>query len=69
MVSERLLEILACPLGKAPVKLEGEFLVCTKCGAKYPIKDDIPVMLIDELVLPDGVKSVEELACYPKETT
>ena len=61
MVSERLLEILACPLGKAPVKLEGEYLVCTKCGAKYPIKDDIPVMLIDELVLPDGVKSVEEL--------
>ena len=69
MISEQLLEILACPLGKAPVKLEGEYLVCTKCGGKYPIKDDIPVMLIDEMVLPERVKSVEELACYPKETT
>jgi hypothetical protein len=69
MVSERLLEILACPLGKAPVKLEGEYLVCTKCGGKYPIKDDIPVMLIDEMILPEGVNCIEELACYPKETT
>lgn len=69
MVSERLLEILACPLGKAPVKLEGEYLVCTKCGGKYPIKDDIPVMLIDEMILPEGVNSIEDLKCYPKETT
>ena len=48
MVRERLLEILACPLGKAPVKLEGEYLVCTRCGGKYPVKDDIPVMLEEE---------------------
>lgn len=69
MISERLLEILACPLGKAPVRLEGEYLVCTKCGGKYPIKDGIPVMLVDEMILPEGVKSIEELACYPPKTT
>jgi hypothetical protein len=30
------------------VRLEGESLVCDKCGRKYPIRDGIPVMLVDE---------------------
>ena len=63
MVSQDLLDILVCPLGKAKVNLEGEFLVCSKCGAKYPVRDDIPVMLMEEAVLPEGVGSVEDLAC------
>jgi uncharacterized protein YbaR (Trm112 family) len=53
-VDKELLEILACPKCKQPVeerKREGaEFLVCTAadCRLAYPIRDDIPVMLIDE---------------------
>jgi uncharacterized protein YbaR (Trm112 family) len=47
-----LLEILACPDDKAPViyQKEGdaERLTCTKCGKRYPVRDGIPVMLIDE---------------------
>ena len=49
-----LLEILACPACKSPVELKSEKLVCTKssCGLRFPIKDDIPVMLIDEAEKP-----------------
>lgn len=49
-ISKELLEILVCPVDKEPVKLtEGEKgLKCTKCKRVYPIKDNIPVMLVDE---------------------
>jgi uncharacterized protein YbaR (Trm112 family) len=48
MVSAELLKILACPVDKAPVELKGDRLVCTSCGRQYPIRDGIPVMLVDE---------------------
>jgi uncharacterized protein YbaR (Trm112 family) len=49
-ISQDLLEILVCPLCKEPVKLtaNSQGLKCSKCKRVYPIKDDIPVMLIDE---------------------
>lgn len=49
-ISEKLLEILACPLSKKPVVLDGDWIVSTdpETRRRYPIKDDIPVMLIDE---------------------
>ena len=48
MLDPKLLEILACPLCKTEVKLEGESLVCVQCARRYPIRDGIPVMLIEE---------------------
>ncbi|MDX1436019.1 MAG: hypothetical protein R3335_04365 [Anaerolineales bacterium] len=53
MVSEELLEILRCPVcvqdGKGDLILEKEtWLVCQTCSRKYPIRMDIPVMMIDE---------------------
>ena len=48
MIDEELLKILACPACKSDVKLENNKIICTKCNKKYPIKDGIPVMLIDE---------------------
>jgi len=48
MIDKKLLDILACPACKADVRLEGEKIACVKCGLKYPIKDGIPIMLIDE---------------------
>jgi len=49
-IDAQLLEILACPLCKEDVKLtaDDKGLKCVKCHRVYPIKDDIPVMLIDE---------------------
>ncbi len=49
-VNPALLEILVCPLCKVSVKLtpDGQGLKCGQCHRVYPIKDDIPVMLVDE---------------------
>jgi hypothetical protein len=49
-VDPELLAILACPLCKTPVALvkDGAGLKCDACKRVYPIKDDIPVMLLDE---------------------
>ncbi|MCK9893796.1 Trm112 family protein [Frankia sp. AgB32] len=50
-----LLEILACPCSKhgdlRPEELDGApVLVCAACGLAFPVRDDIPVMLLDEAV-------------------
>jgi hypothetical protein len=47
-LDSQLLEILACPVDKKPVRLEADRLVCTECGRRYPIVDDVPVMLVEE---------------------
>ena len=59
MIDKELLDILACPLCKADVKLEGDRIVCSKCARRYPIKDDIPIMLIDEAELPKDARGVK----------
>src|SRR5579864_9413300 len=49
-ISQELLDILVCPLDKTPVKLTSDKkgLKCSQCRRVYPIRDDIPVMLVDE---------------------
>jgi uncharacterized protein len=50
MLDDRLLEILVCPKCKGDLQYrpdEGE-LVCAACRLRYEIRDDIPIMLIDE---------------------
>jgi len=49
-IQQELLEILACPKCKGDVVLNdsGNGLICNNCNLLYHIKDDIPVMLIDE---------------------
>jgi uncharacterized protein YbaR (Trm112 family) len=49
-ISPELLEILACPKCKGEVHLNavGDGLVCDRCRLVYDIRDDIPIMLIDE---------------------
>ncbi|MFA6008913.1 MAG: Trm112 family protein [Desulfobacteraceae bacterium] len=49
-IAKELLDILACPKCKQPVELnnEGDGLICKSCKLVYEIKDDIPIMLIDE---------------------
>lgn len=54
-----LLEILACPACHSTPLLEstgddGDTLTCTGCRRRYPIRDRIPVLLVDEAVLPDS---------------
>jgi uncharacterized protein YbaR (Trm112 family) len=51
-ISKELLDILACPKCKADVQLteKQDGLACRACKLMYPIRDDIPVMLIDEAI-------------------
>jgi uncharacterized protein YbaR (Trm112 family) len=59
-ISSDLLEILVCPADKAKVELkaDGSGLKCVECHRVYPIRDDIPVMLIDEATIEeDGGKA------------
>jgi uncharacterized protein YbaR (Trm112 family) len=63
MVSEELLALLVCPMGKAPLRREGDSLVCARCGPRFAIKDDIPNMLIEEAELPAGCASLSDLEC------
>ena len=63
MISKELLDILACPAcdDRPPVRLseDGQWLVCDQCGRHYPIRDDIPVMLVEEATIP-GEKDAEK---------
>jgi uncharacterized protein YbaR (Trm112 family) len=54
-VNPELLKILVCPLCKAPVTVTegGQGLKCSQCRRVYPIRDDIPVMLISEAKIED----------------
>ena len=59
-----LLDILACPECHAPLRADEEAgeLVCTSqtCGLAYPVRDDIPVLLVDEARRPgDGTGGPE----------
>ncbi len=48
MIDKELLDILACPSCKGDVDLKDDKIVCLQCGLKYPIKDGIPILLVDE---------------------
>ncbi len=54
MISQELLKILACPACKAALKEESETLVCAqpKCGLIFPVRQGIPVLLIEEALSP-----------------
>lgn len=51
-INKELLDILACPKCKGNIHLneKEDGIICDSCKLMYPIKDDIPVMLIDEAI-------------------
>ncbi len=57
-IDPELLKILACPKCKSGIKLneKGDGLICDACRLMYPIRDDIPVMLIEEALPLEGEK-------------
>jgi uncharacterized protein YbaR (Trm112 family) len=59
-IDAELLEILVCPLTRSPLRQEGDRLVGEVGGLRYPIRDGIPVLLIEEAELPEGVDSLEQ---------
>jgi uncharacterized protein len=51
-IKKELLDILCCPKCKGDITVTdaGDGLLCSRCKLLYPIKDDIPIMLIDEAI-------------------
>lgn len=47
-IDRELLALLVCPVDHAPVSEEADALACGRCGRRYPIRDGIPVMLVEE---------------------
>ena len=58
---EALLDLLRCPMTLSKLRLEGDELVAETGGLRYPIRDGIPQMLVDEATLPEGVESLDAL--------
>ena len=52
MIPQDLLDILVCPVCKKPLALKdtGESLKCGECRRVYPVRDNIPILLVDEAV-------------------
>ncbi|MCC7193612.1 MAG: Trm112 family protein [Phycisphaeraceae bacterium] len=59
-IDPELLQMLVCPLTRSPLRLEGEELVGSVGGLRYPIREGIPILLIDEAKLPAGIASLDE---------
>jgi hypothetical protein len=52
-IDRALLELLACPDDHhAPLKEEGELLVCTECRRRFRVDDGIPVLILEEALPP-----------------
>lgn len=58
-IDSDLLSILRCPLTRSKLRQEGDWLIAEVGGLRYPIRDGIPVMLIEEAKLPAGFDSLE----------
>lgn len=50
MLDPKLLEILVCPKCKGPLRYDEDdaALVCEECRLRYEVRDDIPILLVDE---------------------
>lgn len=59
LLDKDLLDILACPACRADVRLEGDRIVCTSCGRRYPVRDGIPIMLVEEAEEPSTAAGPE----------
>ena len=62
-VDPKLLDLLVCPLTKAPLRYDRERneLVSEQAGLAYPIRDGIPIMLVEE------ARPLDEAECIPRE--
>jgi len=48
MIPQELMDILVCPACKGDLRQEDPELVCTRCSLRYPVRDGIPIMLVEQ---------------------
>ncbi|MEQ8768396.1 MAG: Trm112 family protein [Planctomycetota bacterium] len=63
MIDEALLQVMRCPADLGELEDKDEVLRCKSCGRRYPVRDGIPIMIVDEA---DGVTSSQDAS--PKES-
>jgi uncharacterized protein YbaR (Trm112 family) len=65
MISPELMDILRCPLDPSNTKVaqQGDRLICERCRLSFPIKDGLPIMVVEEAELPAGCSSIDQLPC------
>ena len=63
-LSPDLMAMLRCPLTHSPLRQDGDFLVAEVGGLRYPVRDGIPVMLIEEAKLPPPFKTLDEFKAH-----
>lgn len=54
MLEAEFLKRLACPACKKPLDQDGDRLVCNQCRRRFPVRDGVPVLLLDEAETPEG---------------
>ncbi len=59
-IDPQVLKIMRCPLTRSPLEQNGDELVGQVGGLRYPIRDGIPILLIDEAAMPDGIANLDE---------
>jgi uncharacterized protein YbaR (Trm112 family) len=72
VIGKELLDILRCPFDparEARLEVEADALVCQRCRLKFPIKEGLPCMLVEEAELPPGVSSLQALPCQQTAVT
>lgn len=65
-IDPELLKILRCPLTLSELRQEGDWLVAQEGGLRYPVRDGIPVMLMEEAIVPQGTTLAELRAKYKR---
>jgi len=60
MLDPQFLAILACPKCKGGLEYTGDKLICRPCALAYPIRDDIPIMLVAEAEDISGKEQAQE---------
>lgn len=60
MIDPDVVALMRCPLTRSPLRLENGELVSEVGGLRYPIDNGIPVLLIDEAKMPEGVSNLAE---------
>ena len=66
MISQDLLNMLRCPLDPGHttrLEIAADGLLCQRCQLKFPVREGIPCMLVDEAQLPAGCSRFEDLPC------
>ncbi len=59
VLDEETLSILRCPVTRSKLRLEDGFLIGEVGGLRYPIRNGIPVLLVEEATLPTGIESLD----------